>query len=300
MTEVRAFDDFSGRRADGTLIRGLVPQFDGSPRAADNCAGASEAGRCIRNQQGKRPAVGSPWPPTGASVRLATGDTSGGMTPSQTTSATKRVYGIPNDVRIVDWSEVTEWLRKGGSCVVLIGYRPISDAGKSGSPGFVGNHSVEFSGIRGTGSDIQFLDADPLYDGRRSGIPKGPQWISVALAKKAAGALVISGSTMARLYPGKVYVSFGTRAFTPPPPTVTFKLYPGAIKLAKPRVYTPTRRLWLRKTPRLVSTNHITVVGPGFGFEAYQYGFFGGVKFVGNRPGTAWLQFDSIKFVRYL
>jgi hypothetical protein len=304
MTEIRAFAGFSGRRRDGTLIKGLVPQFDGSTFAGDNCAGASEAGRCIRNQHGVRPAKGAPWQPTGHSVRLATGDTSGGMTAHQTTRATKDVYAIPNDVRVVDWSEAVAWLRKGGSLVALIRYRPISAAGLSGSPGFYGNHSVEFIGVRGSGSNIEILVADPTYDGRKAGIPKGPQWIRIGVLKQAARELVLDVKTKVtvamRYGLNALYASFGTRAFTPPVPTVPFRLYPGAIRLKKSRVYTPTRKLYMRKSPKLVSTNRITTVGPGFAFEAYQYGHFGGIKWVGNKTGTAWIRFDSLKFVRYL
>jgi hypothetical protein len=303
---VWAFNDFYGRRADGKLIKAIVPQFDGSARGGDNCAPASEAARAIRNQYGVRPLKGSPWQPTGASIRAASDDRSGGMTPSQTTAVTRRVYGIDADIRIAYWSEINAWLRKGGTLTLLVRYLPIAQAGKSGSPGFYGNHSIPIIGIRGTGTGIEYSSGDPLYCGRRPGIPEGAQWLTVGTVKKAAAQLELSaGVTMAQRYPGQAYVVFSTKTWNPPPPELPFRLLPatispGAKRLLRPRVYTPTRNLYMRRTPKLLSTNRITTVGPGFEFEAYQYIVNQYGKWIGNKRATAWLLFDSVKFVRYL
>lgn len=304
MSEVRAFADFSGKRADGQMVRGLIPQLDGSARAGDNCAAASEAGRAIRNRQGARPSRGTPWPPTGASIRAASSDRSGGMTAQGTTDVTERVYGIPNDVRIVSFATVDEWLRKGGSVTLLYDYGPVADAGKSGSPGFRGSHSGEAVGIRTTSTGTDWLMADPLYDGRRTGIPRGPQWIKRSVIVAGAGQLALSVTpyiTMARAHPGKAYCSFSTRVFTPPTTTTTFVLYHGATKLAKPRRYTPIyRNSILRKTPAKGTSNWIGPVQPGFGFDAYQYIVNASGKWLGNKTGTAWMLASGVKFVRYL
>lgn len=308
MTEVRAFADFSGRRADGELVRGLIPQLDGTSRQGDNCAAASEADRAIRNQQGKRPAKGSPWQPTGASIRAASTDRSGGMTPRETTDVTERVYGIPNDVRIVPFATVDEWLRKGGSVTLLYGYGPIADAGMSGSPGFRGSHSGGAAGIRSTGTALDWFMADSLYDGRRTGIPRGPQWISRRVIQEAAGELVVGAVQpgvlikMRQAHPGMAYCSFGTRVFTPPPTGSPFVRYPGATHLKKARLYTPIyRNSALRRKPERVASSLIAPVQPGvFHFSAYQLLTNAAGKWVGNKNGTAWMFAAGVKFVRYL
>jgi hypothetical protein len=301
MAEYNAYNDFWGTRADGVKVKAIIPQFDGSSRAGDNCAPASEAARDIRDRQGVRPSKGSPWPPTGASIRNASSDRSGGMTPRQTAAVSLDVYGLGSDVHIATWREIIDWLRAGGSLTLLVKYRAISAAGKSGSPGFYGSHSIPLCGIKGSGSSIYIKSGDPLYDGRRRGIPLGPQWIKLSVLRKAATDLILSGTmTMADKYPGKAYTSFGLRRYTPPPSTTPVKLYPKAIRLKKPRIYTPTRKVWMRKTPKLISSNHIGTVTPGFNFEAYQYIINADGKWIGNRTGTAWLYFSAVKFVRYI
>lgn len=296
-----AYIDYWGVRADGHRVRSIVPQLDGSSMQGSNCAPSCEAARDIRSRLGIRPSIGAPWPPSGQSIRLGSSDRTEGMTPYQTAAVSKRVYGIGSDIRIVAWTTLYEWLRKGGGFTLLVNYRAIAVAGMSGSPGFYGNHSIPIVGIAGTSSAIQLADGDPLYDGRRLGIREGLQWLPIKVAQKAAAELSLSpGVSLGSKYPGKAMVSFDTRVFTPPPPSTAVKLYPGATKLQKPRIYTPTRSLWMRKTPRMVGTNHITTVSPGFRFEAYQYIINGDGKWVGNKTGTAWLRFDSIKFVRYI
>jgi hypothetical protein len=58
----------------------------------------------------------------------------------------------------------------------------------SGDPGFDGNHSVLFGQTRTNGDtgNLEVKAFDSLYDGRRSGIPNGPQWWPVWLAREAA------------------------------------------------------------------------------------------------------------------
>ena len=94
MTIYYAWRKFSGRRADGTIIAGIIPQLDGircpihpAGHGGGNCGAASEAERIVSQQKGVRPGKGTPWQPTGASIRRETGDHSGGLMPSQTTAA---------------------------------------------------------------------------------------------------------------------------------------------------------------------------------------------------------------------
>jgi hypothetical protein len=76
---------------------------------------------------------------------------------------------------------------------ISISYSVIAPTSYDGSPGFTGNHQVILSG----GSVY-----DPLADGRRPGIPHGPQKWPKALLRKAAGRLNIAP-------PGHAYQPFG-------------------------------------------------------------------------------------------
>ena len=199
---------------------GLIPQGDGSTFQWSNCAAATWAGLVVSQQQGKRPAKGSPWYPTGASLRQQSGDRSGGITPSLLDATVIREYGIDLDVRIASLSVVRSRLAAGYAVGVLIGYGPIADAGLSGSPGFRGAHSIGLYGDREIPNGThQWLDADPLYDGRRAGIPKGPQWVAESTIVKAAGSLVLdgSGTTVRQRYgSGMLYVVLTTVPYHPP------------------------------------------------------------------------------------
>lgn len=180
-----------GRRKDGTMVYGVVPQFDGSTYAGTNCGACSEAARLVSQTKNSRPSKGSPWPPTGASIRRETGDTSGGLTPAQTTTASYREYGVAHaEPRIAAKSIVRDKAAAGYAVDILVAYGPIDDY-MSGSPGFRGNHREV---IVGTNTDTRkFLMSDSLYDGRRSGIPLGPRWIPWSVVFDAASRLDLGG-----------------------------------------------------------------------------------------------------------
>jgi len=209
MAIMKAWGAFKGRRADGTIVYGIIPQMDGSDFAATNCGAASEAMRVVSQRKGIRPSAGSPWFPTGASIRRETGDRIGGLNPSQTTAASEREYGVPHaSPRIDPWPNVTSRLWAGYAVDLLVSYGPINDANLGGSPGFRGNHRLVLVGIRSvTGGGTQVLSADPLYDGRRSGIWQGQRWISTSIMRQAAGKLDLGGGTTvdARYGPGYAY-----------------------------------------------------------------------------------------------
>lgn len=191
-----AYKNFKGKRANGTMVYGIIPQFDGTRYAGFNCGGACEAMRDVSQQKGVRPAKGSPWQPTGWAIRNTTGDTSGGMNPYQTTQATRTRYGISTaSPRIASKAGITDKLKAGYGIDLLVSYGPINNY-KSGSPGFTGNHRIMIVGID-TGTN-RLLSADPLYDGRRSGIPLGPKWIPRSIIWDAASRLDLGGGV--RLY----------------------------------------------------------------------------------------------------
>ena len=218
MTVHYAYRQFSGRRADGTIVVGVIPQMDGSRYASTNCGCACEAMRLVSQQKGVRPAKGSPWQPNGATIRRETGDTSGGTNPSQTTAASLREYGVPHAApRIAGFQSLLDYLRGGYAVDLLVGYGPIN-AYKSGSPGFRGNHRIVLVG-RDTDRRL-LLSADPLYDGRRSGIPRGQQWIPQQVIYQAASALVLDPSTGRTVADGMAYFVPSLTRTAPPVPVV--------------------------------------------------------------------------------
>ena len=208
-----------GKRRDGTLVKGIIPQFDGSTFAATNCGACAEASRVVSQQKGRRPSRGTPWPPTGASIRRETGDTSGGLNPSQTTRASENEYGVNAAAPRIDrWANVPALLWDGYAVDLLLAYGPVDDY-RSGSPGFRGNHRILLAGIRDDGTD-RALSLDSLYDGRRSGIPLGPQWIPLSILRVAAGKLDLGGGTTinARYGLGKAYYVPSLTKLDPPDP----------------------------------------------------------------------------------
>ena len=229
MAEVYAWRGFSGKRADGEVIQGIIPQFDGSKYASANCGPASEAMRIASQQQGRRPSVGSPWFPTGAKIRAVTGDTSGGTTPGQTTRAGYAIYRVSYGApRIDDWQDVLGLLWSGHAVDLLVSYGPIDDV-RSGSPGFRGNHRVLLVGIRGSyvgAASGDALTADPLYDGRRRGIPRGAQWIPLTVLRLAASRLRITSTQTLAQYSGsgKAYFIPSLVAYRPAPTIPTPKV----------------------------------------------------------------------------
>lgn len=210
MTE--AWHDFP---APGHIIQG-----DGSRFQWENCAPTTWANLIVSQEQGKRPPKGAPWYPSGASLRAQTGDTSGGITPGLLDRTVYRIYGLDLIPRIATLAAVQEALDAGMSVGILHDYSAIAAAGMSGSPGFYGSHSSPMFGTRELPSgEVQWLDADPLYDGRRAGIPKGPQWIRRSVIVKAAGDLALdsSGVTVRQKYgPGKLYAVFTTKPYEKP------------------------------------------------------------------------------------
>lgn len=295
---VLCFTNFAGRRRDGKMIKGIVPQFDGSTYASGNCAGSSEAVRDIAMNQGTKP-EGTPWPPTGASIRAGTGDTQGGMLPSETTAVSRRRYGYDSDIRIVDWNTVIAKLTARFSVTLLIRYAPLSNAGHSGSPGFMGNHSIHLLGIRWwNDGGIQILVSDSLCDGRRDGIPEGPYWLDISVLKSAAAGLDLgNGLTLFEQYgSNKAYCSFATIAFKPAPEPPQVVIRYGAHAVTPKRLICLYDRTIIRSTPRRIATNHVFVVPKGNIFNAYQRVDNTQGSWMGDKSGKLWVMRSGYKF----
>lgn len=215
---------------------GLIKQADGSAYQWQNCAPSSWSTLIVSDQHGHRPDKGSPWYPSGASLRKASGDTSGGIMPSTLDATVQRVYGLDYVVRIATKAAVQSALDRGTPVVILVKYGAIDDTALSGSPGFRGNHSIPLLGTsRRPDGSIDWLSGDPLYDGRRSGIPKGPHWLHRSTLVKAAGDLVLdsSGQTVRQRYGTDfVYAVFGNHTYTPGAPAPTPAPLPGVVDSA--------------------------------------------------------------------
>lgn len=90
-----------------------------------------------------------------------------------------------------DWDELTTALRRGAGVVLCISYGVLNDRNpwRSGDPNFRGGHSIYLQGIhRSRDRRLRTRSFDSLYDGRRAGIPEGPQWCRVGMLRAAAEA----------------------------------------------------------------------------------------------------------------
>lgn len=92
------------------------------------------------------------------------------------------------------WSTVEAWLQAGhfvavygNNGAIIDGWRPLA-----GSKTYRGGHAIWCYGIEGG----QTLDGDPLYDGRRSNIPRGPTMVPLEMVK----AFTMAGRSTASAY----------------------------------------------------------------------------------------------------
>jgi hypothetical protein len=102
------------------------------------------------------------------------------------------------------WADFVGPLQNGDKAVVIsLSYRIVNEKrpSLSGDPRFMGNHSVMFLGSRETSNGIEVKSWDSLYDGRRTGIPKGPQWWPLWLVRDAAAAFAGAGKVTGGIVP---------------------------------------------------------------------------------------------------
>lgn len=138
--------------------------------------------------------------PTVKRLRERMGTPSGGTNPSDWEQAITS-YDTPielgGDIKPLkcerfsgdgDWSKFVAHLKNGHGAALAVQYGTYTDLmpTKSGSSAFRGNHAIFFLGTREKRGDLQFLAWDPLLDGRRVGIPKGPVWVDAYKVKRAA------------------------------------------------------------------------------------------------------------------
>lgn len=141
-----------------------------------------------RSRKGVDPQTSGPWPPMPQPIRARISGTScRGTTLNESDAATQALYRVDLLVRYaIPWSSFHSLIVSGRGASVSIKYSVIAPTKFDASPGFYGNHAVYVNERRS--SDGAYLVYDPLADGRRTGIPKGPQWWPASLLKKACGA----------------------------------------------------------------------------------------------------------------
>jgi hypothetical protein len=196
-----------------------VIQGDGSKYQWFNCTCASGATHLDRDTEGG-------YVSSGKRVRELTGDTEGGTSIDQVDGALG-VGWPPRDHMDTRWHEAFDdacyEVASGRGAEIAVSYDAfVGTAYPNGCPGFEGNHALFWNAVRlvlySNGRINYSLSKakiwDPLWDGRRSGIPgytsNGPvlafRWISLALLRKGAGALRMANGQ--RLGAGLCYVGY--------------------------------------------------------------------------------------------
>jgi hypothetical protein len=163
-------------------------QGDGSRCQWTNCNPASHAMASDRHRRGVDPRNEHGWLPTPVEIRNRISPTHcGGTDLDENDLAVQHLYGVNMDVRYnVPMATFRSLIISGRGAVVPIWYGVIAPTKFDASPGFTGGHAVYINERRA--SDGAYYVYDPLADGRRSGIPKGPQWWPASLLQRAAEA----------------------------------------------------------------------------------------------------------------
>jgi len=142
-----------------------------------------------RHRKGVDPRTTHGWLPTPVEIRnYMTPHSCGGSSLQENDAAVTHMYLVNMDVRYgVPWNTFRSLIISGRGAVVQIRYSVIAPTKYDASPGFYGNHAIYVNERRS--SDGAYLVYDPMADGRRAGIPKGPQWWPATLLQKAAYAM---------------------------------------------------------------------------------------------------------------
>lgn len=164
-------------------------QGDGSRCQWTNCGPASFAMASQRHRKGIDPLTAYGWPPMPSEIRNVISPTAcGGTNLNENDAATTKLYKADLAVRYgVPWDTFRSFIVAGRGAIVQISYSVWSGTEFDGSPGFKGNHCIYVNERRA--SDGAYLVYDPLWDGRRAGIPKAPKWVPGALLRRAAEAM---------------------------------------------------------------------------------------------------------------
>jgi len=164
-------------------------QGDGSRCQWVNCGPASQAMAADRHRRGADPHNVHGWLPMPAEIRNQISPHScGGTDLNDLDKAAIHLYGVDMAVRYgVPWTTFRSLIISGRGAIVQIRYSVIAPTKFDASPGFYLNHGIFVNERRA--SDGAYLVYDPMADGRRRGIPKGPQWWPASLLQRAAYAM---------------------------------------------------------------------------------------------------------------
>lgn len=185
----------------------LQKQGDGSKKQWENCAAASAAMAALRARKNVNPKLGFPWltttlPTMSSAIRKWCDnhfDTTvvDGLYQSWVNKAVKRMYGVTMGYAFgIDWRTAVAFLKDHRGITVTIQYSEVLGTRYASSSTFRGRHRVYVNHRRRnkrTGK-FQFLVYDPLADGRRAWVPKGPQWWPAGLLRRATEAAGIEVS----------------------------------------------------------------------------------------------------------
>lgn len=131
--------------------------------------------------------------PKGCDVRKATGDTVGGTTLRQNAAALLAQWEIGlSSVFYGSFEDFLGHLSEGRGAVIQFAYGLIRESIFRGSESFTGGHAAFVNEYDKSAGKV--LVYDPLADGRRAGIAKGPDWWPVSLLKAAAGGLKVNAA----------------------------------------------------------------------------------------------------------
>lgn len=179
----------------------FIKQGDGSHCQWTNCGCACHAMAALRDRKGIDPRNAHGWPPTPTEIRVQIDGrfACGGTSLDENKAAVAHLYGVTMALRYnIPFNSFASLIISGRGAVVPIRYAVIAPTKFDASPGFTGNHGVFVNERNPAG---YFLVYDPLADGRRAGIPKGPQWWPGTLLRAAAEAYP---GTL----PGHIHASF--------------------------------------------------------------------------------------------
>ena len=257
----------------------FIKQLDGSRYAGLNCTCASMAMLLIRDKKGVNPPGTAPWYPTPSYIRAVTGDKVGGTNLAQMDYVGRAKYGTDLEVQYrMSWDNFVKKIKEGRGAILQGRYAAFRGTKYDASGTFTGNHAVYINEVSTSGNS--FLMYDPLADGRRSGIYRGPIIIDNYTLKKFAGGLVTNERTDSRVGFGYCYAGFSRDT---EPFSVPVYLASGCVEFGPKNLTISVDRANVRRGPSLSSPVYYTL-NKGEDFTAWQR--TRGDIWFGNRFGT--------------
>ena len=282
----------------------FIKQLDGSKYGGSNCTLASLSMALVRHYKGVNPPGTAFWYPRPADLRVKSGDHSGGTTLAQASSLASHYYGADLSVRYsYAWSEFIKRIVEGRGAILQGSYSVLAPTAYDACPGFTGNHAVYVNERRynSTAKRYELLVYDPLADGRRAGIWKGPRWIPESLMKTFAGKLWLGSRTVGY---GSCYTAY-TRdteaAGTTVPAQIPTTLRYGGVAYGPRKLYARVSGARVRERPT-TKAPILRSLPINAEFAAYQrtHGEWtnGSSLWYGSRAGGEWVHTSALKLTK--